>query len=348
MEYRRLGGSGAVVSALALGAMTFGAETGEDGARAQLDRFVEVGGTLIDTADVYSKGASEEIVGRWLSARPADVRDRVVVATKGRFALSAEPNGVGLSRRHLTRAIDASLRRLGVDCIDLYQVHAYDPLTPLEETLRCLDDQARAGKIHYVGLSNFTGWQLQRAVDVAEFCHLSPPVTLQPQYSLLVREVEWELVPACLAAGIGLLPWSPLAGGWLTGKYGPDERPTGATRAGENPRGLFSYDARGLDQRTWQVVDAVREVAADRGRVDGPGGTGLAAGPASRLRRHPRRPHPRAARGQSRRRGDLSRAGRDGTAGRGQRRPGRRLPVRTTGRSPTPSKSRTLGPVTSR
>ena len=265
MEYRRLGGSGAVVSALALGAMTFGAETDEDGARAQLDRFVEVGGTLIDTADVYSKGASEEIVGRWLAQRPADVRDRVVVATKGRFALSAEPNGVGLSRRHLTRAIDASLRRLGVDCIDLYQVHAYDPLTPLEETLRCLDDQARAGKIHYVGLSNFTGWQLQRAVDVAEFCHLSPPVTLQPQYSLLVREVEWELVPACLAAGIGLLPWSPLAGGWLTGKYGPDERPTGATRAGENPRGLFSYDARGLDQRTWQVVDAVREVAADRG-----------------------------------------------------------------------------------
>jgi aryl-alcohol dehydrogenase-like predicted oxidoreductase len=265
VEYRRLGGSGAVVSALALGTMTFGAETDEDGAQAQLDRFVEVGGTLIDTADVYSKGASEEIVGRWLAQRPADVRDRVVVATKGRFALSAEPNGVGLSRRHLTRAIDASLRRLGVDCIDLYQVHAYDPLTPIEETLRCLDDQARAGKIHYVGLSNFTGWQLQRAVDVAEFCHLSPPVTLQPQYSLLVREIEWELVPACLAAGIGLLPWSPLAGGWLTGKYGPDERPTGATRAGENPRGLFSYDARGLDQRTWQVVDAVRKVAEDGG-----------------------------------------------------------------------------------
>jgi aryl-alcohol dehydrogenase-like predicted oxidoreductase len=265
VEYRRLGGSGAVVSALALGTMTFGAETDEDGAQAQLDRFVEVGGTLIDTADVYSKGASEEIVGRWLAQRPADVRDRVVVATKGRFALSAEPNGVGLSRRHLVRAIDASLRRLGVDCIDLYQVHAYDPLTPIEETLRCLDDQARAGKIHYVGLSNFTGWQLQRAVDVAEFCHLAPPVTLQPQYSLLVREIEWELVPACLAAGIGLLPWSPLAGGWLTGKYGPDERPTGATRAGENPRGLFSYDARGLDQRTWQVVDAVRKVAEDGG-----------------------------------------------------------------------------------
>jgi aryl-alcohol dehydrogenase-like predicted oxidoreductase len=265
VEYRRLGGSGAVVSALALGTMTFGAETDEDGAQAQLDRFVEVGGTLIDTADVYSKGASEEIVGRWLAQRPADVRDRVVVATKGRFALSAEPNGVGLSRRHLTRAIDASLRRLGVDCIDLYQVHAYDPLTPIEETLRCLDDQARAGKIHYVGLSNFTGWQLQRAVDVAEFCHLAAPVTLQPQYSLLVREIEWELVPACLAAGIGLLPWSPLAGGWLTGKYGPDERPTGATRAGENPRGLFSYDARGLDQRTWQVVDAVRKVAEDGG-----------------------------------------------------------------------------------
>jgi aryl-alcohol dehydrogenase-like predicted oxidoreductase len=193
------------------------------------------------------------------------VRDRVVVATKGRFPLSPEPNGVGLSRRHLSRAIDASLGRLGVDCIDLYQVHASDPLTPIEETLRCLDDQTRTGKIHYIGLSNFTAWQLQRAVDVAEFCHLSPPVTLQPQYSLLVREIEWEVVPACLAAGMGLLPWSPLAGGWLTGKYRRDERPAGATRAGDNPRGLFSYEARGLEERTWQVVDAVQEMAADRG-----------------------------------------------------------------------------------
>jgi len=266
MEYRNLGRSGTAVSALALGTMTFGAETDEAGSHAQLDRFVEAGGTLIDTADVYAGGASEAIIGRWLAQRPSETRDRVVIATKGRFPTSDEPNGVGLSRRHLRRALDASLRRLGVDCIDLYQVHAFDALTPLEETLSCLDDLVREGKIHYVGLSNFTGWQLQRAVDLAEHLHLSPPVTLQPQYSLLVREVEWELVPACSASGIGILPWSPLGGGWLTGKYRRDEVPTGATRLGENPeRGMEAYGPRAREERTWRVVDAVRDVATGRG-----------------------------------------------------------------------------------
>lgn len=266
MDYRTLGRSGTAVSTLALGTMTFGSETDEAGAHAQLDRFVEAGGTLVDTADVYGGGASEEIIGRWIAQRPADIRDRVVLATKGRFPVSDEPNGVGLSRRHLRRALEASLRRLGVDCVDLYQVHAFDALTPLEETLGCLDDLVRSGRIHYVGLSNFTGWQLQRAVDLAEFRHLSPPVTLQPQYNLLARQVEWELVPACLAAGVGILPWSPLAGGWLTGKYARDERPTGATRLGEDPdRGMEAYGPRAAEHRTWQVVDAVRDVASGRG-----------------------------------------------------------------------------------
>lgn len=266
MEYRNLGRSGTAVSALALGTMTFGAETDEAGSHAQLDRFVEAGGTLVDTADVYAGGASETIIGRWLAQRPSETRDRVVIATKGRFPTSDEPNGVGLSRRHLRRALDASLRRLGVDCVDLYQVHAFDALTPLEETLGCLDDLVRAGKIHYFGLSNFTGWQLQRAVDLAEHRHLSPPVTLQPQYSLLVREVEWELVPACLASGIGILPWSPLGGGWLTGKYSREEVPTGATRLGENPeRGMEAYGPRAREERTWRVIDAVRDVATGRG-----------------------------------------------------------------------------------
>jgi aryl-alcohol dehydrogenase-like predicted oxidoreductase len=145
-------------------------------------------------------------------------------------------------------------------------VHAYDAHTPLEETLGFLDDAVRAGKASYVGLSNFTGWQLQRAVDVAEHRHLSVPVTLQPQYNLLVREVEWEIVPAALANGLGLLPWSPLGGGWLTGKYARDERPSGATRLGEDPdRGVEAYDRRSPQQRTWAVVDAVREVADGRG-----------------------------------------------------------------------------------
>ena len=266
MEYRTLGRSGCAVSTLALGTMTFGDETDEEGAHAQLDRFVAAGGTLVDTADVYSRGISEEIVGRWLGKQSGDVRDRVVLATKGRFPMGDGPNDVGLSRRHLTRALDASLRRLGADRVDLYQVHGYDPLTPLEETLQFLDDAVRAGKIGYVGLSNFTGWQVQRAVDVAEFARWSPPVTLQPQYNLLAREIEWEIVPAARANGLGLLPWSPLGGGWLTGKYRRDERPSGRTRLGENPeRGVEAYDRRSTVERTWDVVDAVRAVADDRG-----------------------------------------------------------------------------------
>jgi aryl-alcohol dehydrogenase-like predicted oxidoreductase len=260
-----LGSTGAVVSTLALGTMTFGNETDEVGAQAQLDRYLEVGGNLIDTADVYSRGESEHIIGRWLAAR-SGARDQIVLATKGRFATGGQPNDIGLSRRHLGAALDASLRRLGVDTIDLYQLHSFDPLTPLDETLRFLDDAVRAGKIHYVGLSNFTGWQLQRAVDLAEFRGWSRPVMLQPQYNLLVREIEWEIIPAAQQNGLGLLPWSPLGGGWLTGKYRRDEPPTGATRLGENPdRGVEAYARRSPVERTWDVIDAVREIAEKRG-----------------------------------------------------------------------------------
>lgn len=266
MEYRTLGRSGCSVSTLALGTMTFGAESDEQVAHAQLDRFVDVGGTFVDTADVYSAGVSEEIVGRWLASRPASVRDRITIATKGRFPMGQGPNDVGLSRAHLDRALNASLRRLGVDSIDLYQVHSWDPLTPVEETLRFLDDAVRQGRIHYVGLSNFTGWQLQKAVDIADFRGLTRPVTLQPQYSLLSREIEWEITPACESEGLGLLPWSPLGGGWLTGKYRRDTRPAGATRLGENPdRGVEAYDRRGGSERTWAVVDEVRAIAEERG-----------------------------------------------------------------------------------
>lgn len=266
MDSRTLGASGCAVSTLALGTMTFGGETDEVGSHAQLDAFVAAGGTLVDTADIYTGGASETIIGGWLASRPADVRDAVVLATKARFATGPGPDDLGLSRRHLQRALEASLRRLGVDCVDLYQVHSWDPVTPLEETLRTLDDMVRAGKVRYVGLSNFTGWQVQKAVAVAAAQGLEVPVTLQPQYNLLVREVEWEIVPSCLDAGLGLLPWSPLGGGWLTGKYVRDERPSGATRLGEDPdRGVEAYDRRSVQQRTWDVVDAVRGVAEARG-----------------------------------------------------------------------------------
>jgi aryl-alcohol dehydrogenase-like predicted oxidoreductase len=192
MEYRLLGGSGCAVSALALGTLTFGNETSEADSFAQLDRFTETGGTLVDTADVYADGRSEEIIGRWL-ARRADARDQVVIATKGRFPTSDSPNGHGLSRRHLSAALDASLRRLGVEAIDLYQLHGWDPLTPIEETVRFLDDAAQAGKILYFGLSNFLGYQIQKYVDLADRHGLVRPVTVQPQYSLLARAIARRL-----------------------------------------------------------------------------------------------------------------------------------------------------------
>ncbi len=187
-----------------------------------------------------------------------------MLATKGRFG-SGSPNADGLSARHLTRALDASLRRLGLDSVDLYQVHAYDALTPVEETLRTLDRFIQAGKIRYYGLSNFTGWQLTKAVHLARALNVAGPVTLQPQYSLLSREIEWEIVPACLDAGLGLLPWSPLGGGWLSGKYQRDQRPTGDTRLGDDPnRGMEAYDRRGTEQ-TWNVIDEVQKIAENHG-----------------------------------------------------------------------------------
>jgi aryl-alcohol dehydrogenase-like predicted oxidoreductase len=261
MEYRTLGDSGCAVSKLALGTMTFGAESDEAVSHTQLDRFVAAGGTLIDTADVYAQGVSEQIIGRWLAQRPSDVTEPVVLATKGRFPMGAAPNASGLSARHLTRALDASLNRLGVDVVDLYQLHSFDPWTPLEETLRTIDGFIRAGKVHYWGLSNFAGWQLTKIVHLARELGVPAPVTLQPQYSLLVREIEWEIVPAALDARLGLLPWSPLGGGWLSGKYRKDQRPTGASRLGEDPgRGMEAWDRRGTD-RTWSVIEAVQQVA---------------------------------------------------------------------------------------
>jgi aryl-alcohol dehydrogenase-like predicted oxidoreductase len=246
MEYRTLGRSGCAVSSLCLGTMTFGNESDEKVSHAQLDRFVEAGGTLVDTADVYSHGESERIIGHWLASRPAEVTQGVVLATKGRFPMTPDPNGAGLSNRHLTRALDASLTRLGVDAIDLYQAHAWDPFTPLDETLRTMDSFVRAGKIRYYGFSNFLGWQLTKAVHLARALGLAEPVTLQPQYSLLVREIEWEIVPAAQDAGMGLLPWS-------------------ATRLGEDPqRGMEAWDRRGTD-RTWNVIDAVQTIAEARG-----------------------------------------------------------------------------------
>src|SRR3954447_5855578 len=265
MRYRTLGNSGTVVSVHALGTMTFGDEADEETSGRILEAYIEAGGTFLDTADVYSQGVSEQIIGRWLAAHPTEAQ-QLVIATKGRFAMGSGANDLGTSRRHLADALDSSLARLGVERIDLYQLHAWDPITPLEETLRFLDDAITAGKIASYGFSNFLGWQITKAVHVARAHGWGAPVTLQPQYNLLVRDIEHEVVPAALDAGLGLLPWSPLGGGWLSGKYARDVPPTGATRLGENPkRGMEAWEARNADERTWRVVDAVNAIGGAHG-----------------------------------------------------------------------------------
>ena len=265
MELRRLGNSGTIVSAWCLGTMTFGKEADEAASFAMMDDYAKAGGNFIDTADVYSTGASETIVGRWLKARPTEAQ-QMVIATKGRFPMGDGPNDLGLSRRHLGLALDASLKRLQIERIDLYQMHAWDALTPLEETLRFLDDAISAGKISYYGFSNYLGWQVTKAAQIARAAGFAAPVTLQPQYNLLMRDIELEVVPACRDVGMGLLPWSPLGGGWLTGKYKRDQFPTGATRLGEDPkRGGEAWEGRNTKERTWNVIDAIEKVATGRG-----------------------------------------------------------------------------------
>jgi len=257
-----VGAFGIEVSVFGLGTMTFGHESDEAASHAILDRYVAAGGAFIDTANVYSHGASEEIIGRWLAKRGG--ADGLVIATKGRFAMSDHPADRGAGRAHLTRALDDSLARLGLDAVDLYQIHAWDPNTPVEETMEALNGFVAAGKVRAVGVSNFLGWQLERAVQVAERNGWAPVVSLQPQYNLLAREIELELIPLCLDRGIGILPWSPLGGGWLTGKY-QRTAPTGATRLGEDPkRGLEAYALRATE-RTWGILEAVRAIAEPRG-----------------------------------------------------------------------------------
>lgn len=261
METRRI--SNLDVSVFGLGTMTFGDESDEQTSFSILDRYYEAGGRFIDTADVYSRGVSEEIIGRWL--RRTGVRDDIVVATKARFSMGDAPEDRGAGRVHLERAVDASLRRLDVGVIDLYQMHAWDPDVHLDETLETLDGFVKAGKVRAVGISNYLGWQLERAVQLTERNGWAPIVSLQPQYNLLGREIELEILPLCIDRGIGVLPWSPLGGGWLTGKYSRTERPSGATRLGEDPnRGIEAYGLRNTE-RTWAVLAVVEAIADHRG-----------------------------------------------------------------------------------
>jgi len=223
MEYRQLGSSGLRVSALSLGTMTFGGrgkfalvgDTGHAEAKRQVQACLDAGVNVFDTADVYSDGRSEEILGDVL--RPH--RDDVLVATKARFPMGAGPNAAGLSRHHLIRACEASLRRLHTDWIDLYQVHEWDGLTPVEETLAALDHLLSSGKVRYVGCSNFSGWHIMKSLAAAAREHLPRYVSQQIHYSLQARDAERELLPLSVDQGLGVLVWSPLAGGLLSGKY---------------------------------------------------------------------------------------------------------------------------------
>lgn len=248
------------VSRLALGAMLMGDATPEDEAYRMLDRFVEAGGTLIDTADVYGDGTSERALAPWLARH----RDEVVVATKVRFPVS-DPGGEGLAADRVRAACDASLRRLGIDVIDLYQLHAPDPSVPLEETLEALDGLVRAGKVRALGASNFPAWLLAWAVALQDRYEWAPFVSLQPQYSLVERSAELDLLPFCRAAGLGVLPWGPLGAGFLSGRYRRGQPPPEGSRMAGASDDLEEAEHRRAIERNFRVVDAAEEIAAAHG-----------------------------------------------------------------------------------
>jgi aryl-alcohol dehydrogenase-like predicted oxidoreductase len=265
MEYRQLGRSGLRVSALSLGTMSFGDQgegapvgmTDATGAARQIDLCLDAGVNLIDTADVYSDGVSEDILGKVLRGR----RNRILLATKARFPMGKGPNDAGLSRHHIIEACEASLRRLQTDHIDLYQVHQWDGQTPLEETLDALDTLVHAGKVRYVGCSNYSAWHLMKALGVAERRGFERFVSQQIHYTLQAREAEYELVPAALDQGLGILVWSPLAGGLLSGKYRRDqEAPAGS-------RHLSEWDEPPVhdQERLHDIVDALVEIGETLG-----------------------------------------------------------------------------------
>jgi aryl-alcohol dehydrogenase-like predicted oxidoreductase len=259
VELRPLGATGSAVSAYALGTMTFGAESDEAASHAMLDRYLEAGGNFVDTADVYSAGASEEIIGRWLER--GGRRDEIVLATKARFQMGEGPNDVGLSRVHIQLACEASLQRLGVDTIDLYQAHCWDPVTPLEETLAAFAELVAAGKVRYVGVSNYAGWQVMKALGIADRLGYQRFVSQQIYYSLQSRDAETDLVPLAIDQGLGLLIWSPLAGGLLSGKYRRGVEPP------EGSRHLVGWDEPPLydEDKLYDTVEVLVELAEARG-----------------------------------------------------------------------------------
>src|SRR5215208_7545227 len=240
--------------------MLMGGRTPPDEAHRMLDRFLDAGGNFVDTADVYEDGGSETTLAPWLARR----RDEVVLATKVRFRVS-DPGGEGLAPDRIRAACDASLHRLGVDDIDLYQVHGPDPDVPLEETLEALDGLVRAGKVRALGASNYPAWLLAWAVALQDRHGWAPFISLQPQYSLVERSIETEILPFCRAAGLGVIPWGPLGAGFLSGKYARGERPPAGSRIADAGETLEEAYDRRATERHFRVVDAAGEIAAARG-----------------------------------------------------------------------------------
>ncbi len=266
MDHVRLGRTGLRVSRLCLGTMTFGYQSDETTSRAILDAAAEAGVTFLDTADVYPLGApgdlrgrTEEIVGRWLAGR----RDDFVLATKCFYPMSGRPWDRGSSRQHVLAAIEGSLRRLRTDHVDLYQLHAPDPETPVDETLRALEDVVRAGKARHVGCSNFLAYQVARALGRSETLGLARFDSVQPRYNLLFREIERELLPLCSEEGIGVIPYNPLAGGLLSGKHRPGGPPEGSRFTLGNA--AERYQQRYWHERMFATVEELKEVAASAG-----------------------------------------------------------------------------------
>jgi len=261
MDYRPLGRTGAKVSPLCLGTMLFGDDTGEAESYAIVDRAIDAGINFIDTANVYGRGTSERVLGEALQRNGQ--RDRVVLATKafGRMD-DDDPNAARSHRRHLIEQCEASLQRLGTDWIDLYQIHRPTSEIPIDETLRALDDLITSGKVRYVGTSTFGAWQVMESLWVSKELGLNRFVTEQPPYHLLDRRVERELIPMAQTYGIGLLPWSPLAGGFLTGRYQRDGEVDPESRFGQRSE---EQRRRHFREETFQVVDRVQELAAEKG-----------------------------------------------------------------------------------
>lgn len=264
MKYKNLGNSGLIVTDLSLGTMIFGEQSARstppaDAAR-MIDRYLDAGGNHIDTANVYAGGRSEEIVGEALKNR----RQSVTLATKAWAPMGTGPNNAGLSRRHVMMAVEDSLRRLQTDYIDLYYMHLWDDLTPIEESLRAYDDLVTAGKIRYVGVSNFKAWQLMKALGLSDQHGWARFIAAQYQYSLVKRDIEFEFADLCLSEGVGMMPWGALGGGFLSGKYTRDMRPSEGRLATQSSGSEEAWERRNVEQN-WAVIEAVGAIAEARG-----------------------------------------------------------------------------------